>query len=199
MRIQGPSTPPADQWNSRRGLFDIPQIRQARKTVISATSLSDPDLRWLVDEADGCADDDPLNEVGDALIEREPETDVQIDVVVNDEGADRENADECAEGYAGGDATACRINFCVENGDDHDADQDCDRAVGHNFHNAVMRAVDVGVLHELGLHAWQGTEYGEAVDEVGDGGAERRESDAGVVHGIPIEAVLGSRGILYCR
>jgi hypothetical protein len=53
-------------------------------------------LRWLVDEADSCADDDPLNEVGDALIERERETDVQIDVVVNDEGADRENADECA-------------------------------------------------------------------------------------------------------
>ena len=62
--------------------------RRSLKTGFSATLHSDPGLSWLVDEADGCADDDPLNEVGDALIERKPETDVQIDVVVNDEGAD---------------------------------------------------------------------------------------------------------------
>jgi hypothetical protein len=140
-------------------------------------------LRWLVDETDGCADDDPLNEVGDALVDREPEADVQIDVVVNDEGADRENADECAKVYAGGDVTTCRIDLRVENGDDHDANQDGNHAVGHHFHDAVMRAVDVGVLHELGLHSWYGAKHDEAVYEVGDGSAERRESDAGVVHG----------------
>ncbi len=83
----------------------------------------------------------------------------------------------------GGDATAYGINSYVENGDDHDADQDGDHAVGHDFHHAFTRAVDVGVLHELGLHGWQGREHDEAEDEVCDGGAEKRESDAGVVHG----------------
>lgn|SRR5579871_61812 len=173
--------------------------------LLASADVDNPTARnrnlclWLVDEADSCADYDPLNEVGDGLIERERETDVQIDIVVNDEGADRENADECAEVYAGGDATACRINFCVENSDDHDADQDGDHAVGHNFHYAVMRAVDVGVLHELGFHGWHGTEYDEAVYEVGDGRDQRGEDDAGVVHGIPFEAELRSRRILYCR
>ena len=75
------------------------------------------------------------------------------------------------------------INSCVENGDDHDTDQDRDHAVGHDFHHAVVRAVDVGVLHEFGLHAGQGGKHGEAVNEVGDGSAERRESDVGVVQG----------------
>ena len=64
-----------------------------------------------------------------------------------------------------------------------EADQDGDHIVGHDFRHAVMRAVDVGVLHELGLHGWHGAEHDEAVDEVGDGSAERRESYAGVVHG----------------
>jgi hypothetical protein len=172
---------------------EAPTVSEALGTIEATV------LRWLVDETDGCADDEPLNEVGDALVEREPEAYVQIDVVVNDEGADRENADECAEVYAGGDAPACRINFCVENGDDHDADQDGDHAVGHDLHHALMRAVDVGVLHELGLQGWHGAEHDEAIDEVGDGGAERRESDAGVVHGHPFEAGLGSRRILHCR
>ena len=59
---------------------------------------------WFVDEADGCADDDPLNEVGDALIEGERDADVEVDVVVDDEDADYKQADECAEGEFGYDA-----------------------------------------------------------------------------------------------
>src|SRR5271170_3858432 len=89
-------------------------------------------LRRLVDQADGDADHEPLDEIGDGLVEREREADVQIDVVVNDEGTDRENADEGAEICAGGEATAGRINFGVEHGDDHDADEDGDHAVGHD-------------------------------------------------------------------
>lgn len=154
-------------------------------------------LRRLVDETDGYADDDPLNEVGDPLVQRERKADVQSGVVVKDEVADRETADEYAEVYAGGDATACGIDFCVENGDDHDADQDRDDVVGHDLHHVVMRAVDVGVLHELRLHAWQGAEHDEAATEIGDGCAEKRESDAKVVHGLPFEAGLGLRRILH--
>ncbi len=57
-------------------------------------------LRWLVDEADGCAHDDPLNEVGDGLVDGQRKADIQVDVVVDHEGADGEKADECAEVYA---------------------------------------------------------------------------------------------------
>lgn len=57
-------------------------------------------LRLLVDESDGCAHDDPLNEVGDRLVDCQREADVQVDVVVDREGADREKTDECAEVYA---------------------------------------------------------------------------------------------------
>ena len=63
-------------------------------------SVSPPSLRGFVDEADGCADDHPLNEVGDGLVDGQREADVQVDVVVDREGADREKADECAEVYA---------------------------------------------------------------------------------------------------
>ena len=48
------------------------------------TKLLPTNLRWLVDEADGCAHDDPLDEVGDGLIDGQREADVQIDVVVNE-------------------------------------------------------------------------------------------------------------------
>ena len=102
---------------------------------------------------------------------------------MDDEGTNRENADEGAEICAGGEATAGRINFGVERGDDHDADEDGDHAVGHDFHHGVLGAVDVGILLELALHAGQGGEQGEAEHEVGDGGAERGESEVGVVHG----------------
>jgi hypothetical protein len=93
---------------------------------------------WFVDETDGCADDEPLNEVGDALIEGEHDADVEVDVVVDDEDADHKQADECAEGESGYDAAARGIDFCVENGDDHDADEDGDHAEGHDFHHAFL-------------------------------------------------------------
>ena len=83
------------------------------------------------------------------------------------------------------------INSCVENGDDHDTDQDRDHALGHDFHHAVARAVDVGVLHEFGLHTGQGGKHGEAVNEIGDGSAERRKSDVGVVHGHSFQSGTG--------
>src|SRR5882762_4941941 len=83
------------------------------------------------------------------------------------------------------------INSCVENGDDHDTDQDRDHAVGHDFHHAVVRAVDVGVLHEFGLHTGKGGKHGEAVNEIGDGSAERRKSDVGVVHGHSFQSGTG--------
>ena len=54
-------------------------------------------LEGLVNEADGCADNQPLNEIADALVDRKLEADVQIDIVVNDEGAHRKNADKCAK------------------------------------------------------------------------------------------------------
>jgi len=57
-------------------------------------------LQRFVDEADSCAHDDPLNEVGDGLVDGQLESDVQVDVVMDREGADREEADECAEADA---------------------------------------------------------------------------------------------------
>ena len=40
-------------------------------------------------------------------------------------------------------------------------------------------------------------EYDEAATEIGNGGAEKRESDARVVHGNSLKAGLGSRRILH--
>jgi len=51
----------------------------------------------LVDEAEDNADDDPLNKVCDGLLDGKFEADVQVDVVVNDKGADGEDANECSE------------------------------------------------------------------------------------------------------
>lgn len=70
---------------------------QLPKSLSLDNSVLPTNLRWLVDEADGCAHDDPLNEVGDGLVDCQREADVQVDEVVDREGADREKADECAE------------------------------------------------------------------------------------------------------
>ena len=104
---------------------------------------------WFVDEADCRADDDPLKEAGDALIKGELEANVEVHVVVDDEDADREYADECAKRGAGSDAAVSGIDFCEENGHDYDADEDGDHTVGHHLHHLALWPIDVGVLHQF--------------------------------------------------
>jgi hypothetical protein len=70
------------------------------KSVSLDNAVLPTNLRGFVDEADGCAHDDPLNEVSDGLVNGQREADVQVDIIVDREGADREQADECAEVYA---------------------------------------------------------------------------------------------------
>jgi hypothetical protein len=50
-----------------------------------------------VNEADDDADGEPFDKVGDGLLENERGANVDIDVVVDDKGADGEDADERAE------------------------------------------------------------------------------------------------------
>ena len=64
-----------------------------------------------------------------------------------------------------------------QHGDDRDADQDGEHAEGHEFHHAILRAVDAGVFLEFGFHRRQGGEHGEAENEVGDGGAEKEHEN----------------------
>ena len=75
------------------------------------------------------------------------------------------------------------MDFCVENGDDHDGDEDGDHAVGHHLHHLVLGTIDVGVLHEFSFHGWPCSEHGKAIDKVGDHTPERGQCNAGVVHG----------------
>ena len=128
------------------------------------------------------------------MVEREGEADIQIDVVVNDEGTDGENTDEHTETYTRDDATADRIDFGVEHGDHHDADQDGDHAVRHDFHHAVLRSVNIGIFHKFRFHLWDAGEQGEAENEVGDGGAERCVGDVGIVHGLSSVSENGASG-----
>ena len=102
---------------------------------------------------------------------------------MDDEHADGEKADECAEVGPRCDAAVSGVNFCIENGDNHDADEDAHHAVRHDFHHAFLRAVDVGVLLEFGFHGRPCGEHDEAVDEVSDRGPEGGQCNAGVVHG----------------
>jgi hypothetical protein len=53
------------------------------KSLPLDNSVLPANLRWLVDEADGCAHDDPLNEIGDGLVDGQRKADVQVDLVVN--------------------------------------------------------------------------------------------------------------------
>ena len=137
----------------------------------------------FVDEGDSDAYDDPLEEVGDGLVDGQLEADAQVDVVVDDEVADREDADEGAEFQAGEGVSAEWVDLGLQDGDGHDADEDGNYAEGHDLHHLVFGAVEVGVLFELGLHGGQSGEHDEAVDEVGDGGGESGEEDVEVVHG----------------
>src|SRR6266576_2742994 len=54
-----------------------------RKGLSQDDSVLPTNLRWFVDEADGCAHDDPLNEVGDGLVDGQRKADIQVDVVVD--------------------------------------------------------------------------------------------------------------------
>ena len=63
---------------------------QLPKSLSRDNSVLPTNLRWLVDEADGRAHDDPLNEVGDGLVDCQRKANVQVDVVVDREGADGE-------------------------------------------------------------------------------------------------------------
>ena len=74
-------------------------VWQLPKSLSLDNSVLLTNLQWLVDETDGCAHNDPLNEVGNGLVDCQRKADVQVDVVVDREGADREKADECAEVY----------------------------------------------------------------------------------------------------
>src|ERR1700722_17097906 len=109
-----------------------------RHLSIVATDLLQPASGRLVDETDGCADNDPLNEVGDVLIKGQLQADVEVDVVVDGKHADGEKADECAQARPRHDAARSRVNFCIENGDNHDADEDGHHAVRHDFHYAFL-------------------------------------------------------------
>jgi len=75
-------------------------LLQLPKSLSLDNSVLPTNLRWFVDEADGCAHDDPLNELGDGLVDSQRKADVQVDVVVDRECADRKKADECAEVHA---------------------------------------------------------------------------------------------------
>src|SRR5450631_1356553 len=119
----GEMTPLVSAWPT--GPWQLP------KSWSLDNSVSPTNLRWPVDEADGRAHDDPLNGVGDGLVDCQRKADVHVDVVVDREGADREKADERTEIYAGYDAATSSIDFCVENRDDHDGDEDGDHPVGH--------------------------------------------------------------------
>ena len=63
---------------------------------LNSVSGSSTDARQhrLVDEADHYANDHPLDEVNRRLFERQFQPDIQVDIVVQDERANREDADQ---------------------------------------------------------------------------------------------------------
>src|SRR5271168_2676413 len=150
--------------------------------VHSKSSLYVGTLRWFVDETYGRAHDDPLNEVGDGLVDGQREADIQVDVVVYREGANGKKADERAEIYACDDVATSGIDFCVEDGDDYDRDENGDHAVWHHLHHLVLGTIDIGILHEFSFHGWPCGEHDKAINKVGDHSPKGGQCNASVVH-----------------
>jgi len=50
-----------------------------------------------VDKADHYADDNPLDQVHDALLDGQCQPDIQVDVIMHHKSAQREDSDQCTE------------------------------------------------------------------------------------------------------
>src|SRR6266481_4718406 len=69
--------------------------------------------RGLVDEADHCANDRPLDKVGCRLFECQFQPDVQVYMVVHHKSANREDSDQCTEAGTFGEAGTALVQHCV--------------------------------------------------------------------------------------
>src|SRR5438876_10794491 len=106
--------------SGRAGIPEIHSLWSASQRGEKASSGLRLTPCRLVNQPDHNSRYDPLHEVGGGLSERQAEADVQVDVVVDDEGADAEEADEGAEAGAFDEAGAAFVEHGVEHGqDDH--------------------------------------------------------------------------------
>jgi hypothetical protein len=136
-----------------------------------------------VDEADDDADAKPFDEVGDGLLERECATDVEIDVVVDDEGADGEDADERAEAGALHEAGAGLVEHGVKYGEDQHGHKHGQHAGRHDGFYSLLGAVHGGIFQEFVAERGDEAEGDTADREIDDEGTESCQDHADEVHG----------------
>src|SRR5580658_624713 len=134
------------------------------------------------DEADHNAGDGPFDEVCHRLLHRQCQPDVQVDIVVHHEGADREDSDRGAEARAVGEAGAALVEHCVkhrkhQHGREHGGHSGGHRAL-HGFLGAVHGRVFAEPIAKRRKQAERKTPESEVCRE----GAQSCENDARVAH-----------------
>jgi hypothetical protein len=135
-----------------------------------------------VDESDDDADGEPFDEVSDGLLEGESGADIEIDVVVDDEGADGEDADEGAEACTLRKAGAGLVEHGVENGQNEHGYEHGEHAGRHDGFDALRRAVNGGIFQELAAERGHQTECEPAKKKISNESTERCKSNASGVH-----------------
>src|SRR5262249_40131143 len=134
----------------------------------------------FVHQADDHAGDRPLHEVGHGLLERELEADVEVDVIVQDKGADGKNSDEYAEASAFPRTASTFVPFGV----DHSKHQETHDRGGHADRKVMLDALRRAVHPRVGAISVpeEQAENQEAKEEIGNERSQGGQENALVVH-----------------